>query len=342
MRTSNPTPLKEETEQTTKTNIDNLLMLESTLEATDNGILVVSEEGKILHSNHRFVQMWDIPESLLNNFDDNIQLEYVSKQLVNPSAFLKNIRNLYASSQAEAFDVLIFKDGRIFERATSPMLLNGKPAGRVWSFRDITERKQSEEALHENKERLSLALQVSNAGIWEWNKTTDKVHFDDQFHAILGYSPGELPTNLQEWLTYHHPDDLPIMLARVDAYINGQNPIYESEHRIRTKSGEWAWVFTRGQNTSFANRTTEELFIGMAMNTTQHKKIEEELAQYRDHLEDQVERRTAELVEINQELEAFSYSVSHDLRAPLRSINGYSQVILEDYYDAFDDAGKNI
>jgi PAS domain S-box-containing protein len=320
--------------------IETLLMLEGTLEATDNGILVVNEEGKVLHTNRRFVKMWGIPDSLLEAGEDEALVDYVSGQLIDPHSFLVNVKALYASSEAEGYDVLKFKDGRVFERSSSPMLMNGKPAGRVWSFRNITERIQADEALRESKERLSLALQVSNAGIWEWNIKTNEVHFDNRFHAILGYQPGELPTNIDEWLTYHHPDDIPIWTAKAEAYLNGQSPIYESEHRIRTKSGEWAWVFTRGQATNLNDSTTKEQFIGIAMNTTQHKQTEEELAEYRNHLEDLVEKRTAELVEINHELEAFSYSVSHDLRAPLRSINGYSRVILEDYSDLLDDAGK--
>ena len=338
MRISNQTANTKKQKHPTGTDIETLLMLESTLEATDNGILVVNEDGKVLHTNKRFLKMWGIPESVIASGKDKQLLDFVSEQLIDPHSFLKNVEVLYASTDAEGYDILNFKDGRVFERSSSPMLLEGKSSGRVWSFRDITERKQAEEAIKIGQERLLLALQVSKAGIWEWNISTNKVHFNDQFQTILGYNPGELPTDLQEWLTFHHPDDIPIWTAKAEAYLKGQSPFYESEHRIRTKTGEWAWVFTRGQTIKLDN--SDELFIGMAMNTSQHKQNEEELALYRQHLEDLVEKRTAELVEINHELEAFSYSVSHDLRAPLRSMNGYSKVILEDYYDLLDDNGK--
>ena len=338
MRISNHPAKKNDPNHNTESNIETLLMLESTLEATDNGILVVSDDGKVLHTNKRFVKMWGIPESVLAEGEDKLLLQYASDQLIDPQSFVKNVESLYADADAEGYDVLRFKDGRILERSSAPMRLNGKSTGRVWSFRDVTERKRAEEALHLSQQRLFLALQVSKAGIWEWNTTNDSVHFDDQFHTILGYTPGELPTNLQEWLTYHHPDDSAMMLAKADAYLKGLSPIYESEHRIRTKTGEWAWIFTRGQAVKTNN--SDELFIGMAMNTTQHKRNEEELSQYRAHLEDLVEKRTAELVEINHELEAFSYSVSHDLRAPLRGMDGYSKVLLEDYSDLLDEAGK--
>lgn len=318
---------------------DPLMVLQSTMEATDNGILVVSEYGTVLHSNRRFAQMWRIPEEMLTTGDEKIMLQYVSGQLVEPDTFLRAVEGLYANPGAEAFDILNFTDGRVFERASQPMLMDGRPAGRVWSFRDITGRKQAEQALRFSEERLSMALAVSGAGIWEWNLKSDLVHFDERFHALLGYQPGELPSDLQGWLSYHHPEDLPVMLSKAETYLRGDSPIYESEHRIRTRSGTWGWVFTRGQVVTLSG-SGDEQFIGIAMNVTGRKQTEAELAQYRDHLEDLVASRTAALLSSNQELEAFSYSVSHDLRAPLRSINGFSQIMLDEYGDRLDEAGK--
>ena len=320
--------------------LESLSVLESALEATDNGILVVGHYGKTLHNNRRFAQMWRLPEEMSVSSDEKTMLNVAMEQLADPQGFLRLVEDLYASPEAESYDTLNFKDGRVFERASLPMLINGKPAGRVWSFRDITARKKAEEALVFSEKRLSMALGVSNAGIWEWDLKTDQVYFDTQFHTILGYIPGELPTDVHEWFTYHHPEDLQVMLSRAETYLQGKVPFYESEHRIRTKSGEWAWVFTRGQNVSRPEAGSSQRFIGIAINTTERKRAEEELVQYREHLEELVARRTAELSATNHELEAFSYSVSHDLRAPLRSIDGFSQMILEDYGDRLDEVGK--
>ncbi len=156
--------------------------------------------------------------------------------------------------------------------------------------------------LRESEERLSLTLEVSNAGIWKWNIESDEVCFDARFHAMLGYTPGELPNSLQEWKTFHHPEDLAEMLSKAGAYLHGDSPIYESEHRIRAKAGSWNWVFTRGKLVNFTTTGSPKQFIGIAMDITGRKLAEEALRKLNEELELRVKQRTAELEEKNTEL----------------------------------------
>jgi len=142
---------------------------------------------------------------------------------------------------------------------------------------DITEYTEAEQALRESEARLSLAMDVGNAGVWEWNLESDEVHFDARFHAILGYNPGELPTTLKEWLPYHNPVDVPVWMSKAEAYLRGDSPVYESEHRIRTKAGDWAWVFTRGRLMTRTTTGSPKRFIGFAMNVTERKLTEDAL-----------------------------------------------------------------
>ena len=144
-------------------------------------------------------------------------------------------------------------------------------------FDVITERKQAEQALRESEARLSLTLDVGNAGMWVWDLAHDTVSFDERFHSMLGYSPGDLPGSAEEWKTYHHPDDLPVMLSRAEAYFRGESSIFESEHRIRTREGNWDWVFTRGQLVNPTKTGSPELFLGMAMNISERKEAAESL-----------------------------------------------------------------
>ena len=115
--------------------------LRATIESTADGILVVGARGEVVHFNEEFARMWRIPRSLLDTRDDDRLLAFVLDQLREPERFLSKVRELYGTD-GEDFDTLLFKDGRVFERFSRPLNRGGEPAGRVWSFRDVTERRE--------------------------------------------------------------------------------------------------------------------------------------------------------------------------------------------------------
>jgi len=124
-----------------------LSLLQSTLESTADGILVVDGQGKIVSFNQRFVHLWGLPQETLDSRDDARALAHVLEQLTDPQHFLDKVRELYSDPSAESFDVLHFRDGRVFERYSIAQMLDGVPVGRVWSFRDVTMRHRAEERL---------------------------------------------------------------------------------------------------------------------------------------------------------------------------------------------------
>lgn len=126
-------------------------LLNATLESTADGILVVEPSGKIAIFNRRFLEMWRIPEEIVASRDDDQAISFVLEQLKFPERFMGKVRELYASPGEESFDVLEFKDGRVFERYSMPMRSEGAILGRVWSFRDVTERKRVEETVVQAK-----------------------------------------------------------------------------------------------------------------------------------------------------------------------------------------------
>ena len=124
---------------------ETLSLLNATFDSTADGILVVDLAGRIVSFNRQFAELWRIPDSILEAKDDAQTIAFVLEQLVDPPGFLSKVRELYARPDAASFDVLTFKDGRIYERLSQPQRIAGKSVGRVWSFRDVTESKRAEQ-----------------------------------------------------------------------------------------------------------------------------------------------------------------------------------------------------
>ena len=168
-----------------------LSLLQATLESTTDGILVVDTSGSITGFNERFSQLWHIPQAILDSRDDGQAIEFVLSQLKYPEQFVAKVKELYARPEAESFDMLEFKDGRIFERYSRPQMLDGKPAGRVWSFRNVTEQRQAQEELKQRETALASILRAAPIGI---GAVRDRVllQVNQKLCEMTGYSAEEL------------------------------------------------------------------------------------------------------------------------------------------------------
>jgi diguanylate cyclase (GGDEF)-like protein/PAS domain S-box-containing protein len=124
-----------------------LSLLRATLESTLDGIVVVDGARKMVSHNEAFVRMWKIPASILDSGDADEALAFVLDQIADQESFMATYRELQADPEAEHFGVVELKDGRVFERTLRPQRIAGKSVGRVWSFRDVTERRRFESDL---------------------------------------------------------------------------------------------------------------------------------------------------------------------------------------------------
>ena len=254
-------------------------LLQATLESTADGILVVDDAGKIVRFNQQFAHMWRIPQGVLSNRDDNQALAWVLNQLEQPDQFLQKVRELYAQPEAESHDVLKFKDGRIFERFSQPQRIEGQPVGRVWSFRDITERKRAEEALGESQRTLSTLM--GNLPGMAYRCRNDKdwtVEFvSEGCFELTGYHPSDLIEN--RTVSYGqqliHPDDREPVWNDVQAALLEGRP-FQLVYRITTATGKEKWVWEQGRGV-FSSEGDLVALEGFITDTTERKRAEEEL-----------------------------------------------------------------
>jgi PAS domain S-box-containing protein len=188
---------------------ESLSLLRATLEATTEGILVVDENGKIVNFNRKFTEMWRIPESVLKSRDDSKALAWVLDQLKDPEKFIKKVKELYAQPDSKSYDWLEFKDERIFERYSQPQKIGGKTVGRVWSFRDVTDRRLMEMTMKRQARTFEhifdgVIVTDLDGRIVDWNPGAARM-FGYSKEEALGMTPallhraggdGDLATNM--------------------------------------------------------------------------------------------------------------------------------------------------
>ena len=138
-------------------------ILRGTLDASDEGILVIGADGKVLTANKRFLKLWQIPDDVFDVGDDGQLLAFVLAQLIDPDGFVREVRRLYGSTES-SFDTLHFKDGKLFERYSAAIDLPGDHA-RLWSFRDVTERKKTEIELERHRGSLEALVEERTAAL---------------------------------------------------------------------------------------------------------------------------------------------------------------------------------
>lgn len=434
-----------------------LAVLQATLEATADGALALGPDGSLLGCNRRLAEIWHVPADWLEQSTYSQRLAPLIDQVKDPVAFVGRMEAIAATTDASDFERLELADGRIFEHCSRPYCITGRQVGRVWSFRDVTERMRTEAALQATQARLNVIFDHATVGIALIRRGGGYIAANQCWAEMLGYQQEELyqATNLRAT----HPEDVEAGRKQMQDLLAGTQERFSLEKRYLRKDGTSFWgKLSVAAVPSPADQFAEMLCIITDITACKQAVVELQQSEacYRAVVEDQTElicrfkpdrtltfvndafcacfgreratliggdflhclrreereqarqqlaslsprnptttwehrvltpggdvywlewtgraivrngpgghriitevqavghnisdrmrtelalkRRAAELEGVNTELEAFSYSVAHDLRKPLWAIDLLGQTLLEQYGHQLDEQGRD-
>ena len=235
------------------------------------------------------------------------------------------------------------KDGTKVQAELSSAVFEDAEGSRKASIiiRDITGRKQTESALKESEERLRLSTELAKVAVWEYHiahKTLLRSKNHDQLYGLEWQKNWELDA----FINATHPDDREISTSTIQKSIAPGGPDnYTFDIRVVHPDKSIHWLNVTGQVVERDKNGQGAVIRGTLIEVTDRKNVEREIKKLNEELEQRVKQRTLELQSAIQELETFTYSVSHDLKAPLRGIDGYGKLLLDIYGADLNEEARN-
>jgi PAS domain S-box-containing protein len=325
---------REELVVTSKQLAEESANLQATLESISQGLTKVDARGRILVYNQKVLELLDLPEELLSQHPTHEDIVAYQRargdfgenmQWVDPEAR----GALVMPGHMESPDVYWRKtrDGRTLDVRTRRL-----PDGSmVRTFSDVSSYMEAQEELEAERQRLAWVLEATQCGIWETNLETGQSTVNDHWAGMLGHTLEELqPISINTWRSLVHPQDIAYAEDMLDRHLRGEANFYDVDIRMRHKNGHWVWVNDRGR-VHRRDASGRALFMsGTHLDIHERVMAEEQVRTLNTELERRVAERTAELERSMKDMEAISYSIAHDLRAPLRSVNGFAALIEEE------------
>jgi PAS domain S-box-containing protein len=299
-----------------------------------SGYFTLSREGKIIELNLCGSQMLGKERSQLINSRFGFFVTDDTKPIFN--LFLKK---LFKSKTRESCEVTLLTNGNLTEYVhVTGIVIENREQCHVIVI-DITELKYAEEELRETNEYLTNLFNHANAPIIVWDTSMFITQFNHAFEHLSGYCTEEVIGKKIDIL--FSKETIESSLDLIERAISGER--WETvEIEIQRKDGETRFLLCNTANILEKDNKTVVATIAQGNDITERKHGEEEIQRLIAGLEQRVAERTAQLQAVNKELETFSYSVSHDLKAPLRAIDGFTGILIEEYKNKIDAEGQRI